>query len=617
MKAIRALKARKASGDDQIPNELLKEGGEELTRALVEVFNDMIEEEWTPREWAEERVTMLHKGGDKKDLNNYRGIAIGSNVGKVFARIINSRIYEMAEEQGWLGEMQAGFRKDRSTKDNIFLLGHLAEKAQQRGERLFVIFIDFQKAYDRVWRDGLWECLEERGLDRKTISIIQSLYNGHRRRIQTAWGLTDWVDCNRGLKQGCVLSPLLFALFIAELEERLVEGGEGPTCGDTVIPGLFFADDLGVLAVGEEGVNKQLQITMDFVQERRLNINQKKSAIMEIGAKKGRALQGGWHVDEDTRIPTTDLYKYLGMWQNRKGRFEAHFKEKEKGVKKKVAVATMLARGSGKMTEGIQKLWEGVVRPALLYGTEVVAVPKKWIKTVEGAQLEMGRQALGATKDAAKAGIRGEMGWTSIQGLVDKGKCAFVEQVRRMEDSRWPKKMLGELERGEINSRWWEETKAARQRLNMDDIRNTDVPWKGRLRSNFWRREEATWREEVEKRASLVLYPKTDLKGAAQTGREQDRKVMARARIGNLVPFAMRQKLKKCPWCEEEPTNWNTHILFECKGSLEHPLEPTQERQQPQGLTEDQRRQVLGDLSSDNIRRIARRVEKWMEKVND
>jgi len=237
---------------------------------------------------------LIHKGGDRKDIDNYRGIAIASNVGKLFTRIIHNRLYEVAEREGWLGEMQQGFRVGRSTKDNILVLGHLAEQARRKKEGLFVVFVDFQKAYDRVWRPGLWEVLRGRGVGGKTLRVIQGLYEGHRRKVTTAWGDTDWIECNRGLKQGCVLLPLLFALFIAELEERLVSGGEGPMCGGVRIPGLFFADDLGVMAESVEGITKQLMIIDQFVKERRLVINGKKSAVLEMGNTGEELMPKGW-----------------------------------------------------------------------------------------------------------------------------------------------------------------------------------------------------------------------------------------------------------------------------------------------------------------------------------
>ena len=91
-------------------------------------------------------------------LDNYRGIAIGSNLGKVFTRILRSRIQARAEREGLLGEMQNAFRKGRSTNDNLFVISHLMEKAQRagtNGKGLFMIFIDLRKAYDRVWREGV------------------------------------------------------------------------------------------------------------------------------------------------------------------------------------------------------------------------------------------------------------------------------------------------------------------------------------------------------------------------------------------------------------------------------------------------------------------------------
>ena len=119
---------------------------------------------------------------------------------------------------------------------------------------MYVIFIDFKKAYDRVWREGLWERLRQIGIGEKTVRMIQTLYRDHKRKIATPWGDTDWSECKRGLKQGCVLSPILFALYISDLEARLKEGGEGVKCGTEVIPGFFFADDLVAIAVGEEGI---------------------------------------------------------------------------------------------------------------------------------------------------------------------------------------------------------------------------------------------------------------------------------------------------------------------------------------------------------------------------
>jgi len=112
-KAVKQLKNRKATGLYEIANEFIKHGGKNLIAAMRKIFEWMRKCEWTPEEWTQEEVKMLHKGKSKMKLDNFRGISISSNVGKVFARIIEARITDTAERRGWLGEIQNAFRKNR------------------------------------------------------------------------------------------------------------------------------------------------------------------------------------------------------------------------------------------------------------------------------------------------------------------------------------------------------------------------------------------------------------------------------------------------------------------------------------------------------------------------
>ena len=101
----------------------------------------------------------MHKGGSKRELDNYRTIAIGSNIGRLFARIIKNRLQMVVETRGLLGEMQYGFRRGRSTTDGLFILSQIIELAQKLGKKVYLIFVDLKKAFDKVWRTGLWEVL--------------------------------------------------------------------------------------------------------------------------------------------------------------------------------------------------------------------------------------------------------------------------------------------------------------------------------------------------------------------------------------------------------------------------------------------------------------------------
>ena len=312
---------------DDIPNEFIKEGGPMLRKALTKIFEMMRETEWTPEDWASERLKILHKGKSRYDLDNYRGISISSNIGKVFTRILAQRLETVIEREGWLGEMQGGFRRGRGTMDNLFVLTSIMDRAHKMKKPLYIAFLDLRKAFDRVWREGLWQCLDELGLGGKFLSLVKSLYNNHKRTINTSGGYTEWIHCNRGVKQGCVLSPMLFALYIAKLGDILLEDPQGVEVGGTNIPGLFFADDMALMAESRENLIALIRKVRKFTREKRLEINYAKTQIMKMGP--GTAQEVKWTFQgapdmPDTKsdsIEETNVYEYLGMLLGRNRTF--------------------------------------------------------------------------------------------------------------------------------------------------------------------------------------------------------------------------------------------------------------------------------------------------------
>ena len=103
-----------------------------------------------------------------------------------------------------------------------------------------------------------------------------------------------------------------------------------------------------------------------------------------------------------------------------------------------------------------------------MYGGEAVPIPQYWMEHVERAQSEMGRRALGAPRDVAHAVVRGELGWASVRGIMMRAKCLYVEQVKRMEEGRWPRVVVQELEAGSFKSKWWDQVKAAQVELGLE-----------------------------------------------------------------------------------------------------------------------------------------------------
>ena len=137
-----------------------------------------------------------------------------------------------------------GFRAGRSTSDCIFLLLAAVRKARRKKYKISVAFCDLKKAYDSVDREILYDVLTDSGFGGKVLDIVQSMYYNDRIQIYIGNALSSPLWFTRGVKQGCCLSPLLFALYMSGLGVRLQQAKLGIKVGRTIVSGLFFADDL-------------------------------------------------------------------------------------------------------------------------------------------------------------------------------------------------------------------------------------------------------------------------------------------------------------------------------------------------------------------------------------
>ena len=113
-----------------------------------------------------------------------------------------------------LSEAQAGFRRNRNTIDQIFTLGQLAEKYEEFGKELYVCYIDFRKAFDSIWRKGLWNVMRHLGYPEKIVKILENAYKDTFSAVRVDGDISDWFETIVGVLQGCVLSPLLFNIFL-------------------------------------------------------------------------------------------------------------------------------------------------------------------------------------------------------------------------------------------------------------------------------------------------------------------------------------------------------------------------------------------------------------------
>ena len=169
-----------------------------------------------PQHWKYATITVLHKKKDRTECGNYRGISLVTHAGKILLKIIARRLSEYCERMGILPEEQSGFRPNGSTTDMMLVIRRLKELARKKRFPLYVCFIDLTKAYDSVDRTLLWTVLARFGVPQNMISVIRQFHDS----IQACVRLDDrvcsgWFVAEQGLRQGCVLAPLLFNIFFA------------------------------------------------------------------------------------------------------------------------------------------------------------------------------------------------------------------------------------------------------------------------------------------------------------------------------------------------------------------------------------------------------------------
>ena len=209
---IRKLKNNKTGGNDGFVGEMFKYGGYGMVELLKLLFEVVWTEECVPRQWRQGLIVNLFKKGDSEDPGNYRGITLLSVVGKVFCKVLNNRLMTRLEGKRALHEGQAGFRIKRSCVDNIFTLNEIIQGRLREGKKTFAFFLDIQKAYDTVWRDGLWFKLWDMGVRGRMWRVIKEMYKVTQSAVFLEGEKSSMFNVQQGVAQGCSLSPILFSI---------------------------------------------------------------------------------------------------------------------------------------------------------------------------------------------------------------------------------------------------------------------------------------------------------------------------------------------------------------------------------------------------------------------
>ena len=326
-------------------------------------------------------------------MYKYRPLTVLPCMCGLYSKLLNARLTEVVEKHKILGEVQNGFRRNRSDIDSTFVLNTILWKTMAKKKKVNLAFLDIEKAYDSVRRDILWKKMASMGFGGQFLSSIKSLYDGDHVTCDANGATTNPLYLGRGLRQGCSLSPMLFALYVRDMSNELHNSRLGVLLHKKFISCLFFADDIALIARDADGLRLLLNIVQKHCKDMDLKLSIKKSKVMST-------TQDLWELfDGDTVIGTLDkvlTYKYLGVELKLNPRKSAKVmmeKARSSALSYKKACISLDYDGPDYVDMTLC-LWLNVAMPSILFGCEVVPFSQAIIDDIDRFQSALGKFTL-------------------------------------------------------------------------------------------------------------------------------------------------------------------------------------------------------------------------------
>ncbi|KAK2917518.1 hypothetical protein Q8A73_004265 [Channa argus] len=381
-RTLKRMKSGKAVGPDDKPVEVWKCLGEVAVEFLTSLFNKILESERMPEDWRRSvLVPIIKNKGDVQSCGNYRGIKLMSHTMKLWESVVEARL--RAEVS--ICEQQYGFMPRKSTTDAVFALRTLMEKYREGHRELHCVFVDLEKAYDRVPREELWYCMRTSGVAEKYVRVVQDMYESCKTVVRCAVGVTEEFKVEVGLHQGSALSPFLFALVMDRLTDEVRQ--ESPWT-------MMFADDIVICSESREQVEENLERWRSALENRGMKLSRSKTEYMCVNERD----PGGTVRLQGAEVKKVQDFKYLGSTVQSNGECGKEVKRRvQAGWNgwRKVSGVLCDKRVSARMKGKVFKM---VVRPAMLFGLETMALKKRQEAELEVAELKMLRFSLGVTR---------------------------------------------------------------------------------------------------------------------------------------------------------------------------------------------------------------------------
>ena len=457
LECIHSLKNNKSPGIDGIPAEIIKYNSDLVAKDIAILFNYFLENREFPKAWTEGIRNPIFKGGSRLNPSNYRGITVLPVFEKLFETIVHRRLDFIDEAFNFKDIHNSGFQKGCRTVDNLAILQGIVERQLILNQNVFVIFVDFKKAFDMINRNILFYKVNKMGLHGRLIDTLYNLYRKTSFRVKLNGKYSDQIEEFIGVNQGGNASPTLFKKYLQDLSEY-IQSYTGACINDDFIQHVLWADDLILISTTQTHSQLQLNGLSKFCKPNQMLVNNIKTKCMVFGKQLPTKL-----VFDGNIVEKVDSNKALGIIVNSistisGNMFRLHPEYLYEQARKAYFGIQRRVKYIGEIPpKHMIYLYESMIQPILLYGSELWGHNQKAGQVVDKMYLHIARNILKVKQNTSNLITIGEFGLFPPSLLCQISSIIYAIRLLSMNNDSLVKKVFKETRNFEnlgFNN-WW------------------------------------------------------------------------------------------------------------------------------------------------------------------
>ena len=451
------LNPNKAAGSDGISAQMLLLCGDSVALPLQIIFNNVLLTGIYPSIWKLANVTPIHKKNDKQIISNYRPISLLPICSKIFEKIIFNHLYNFFNTNNLITNKQSGFRPGDSTINQLLDLVDSIHQSFDAYPTLEVraVFMDISKAFDKVWHDGLIFKLKQNGVSGSLLKLFEDYLSNRKQRVVLNGSASDYKDIRAGVPQGSVLGPLLFLIYINDLEENIKSQIR------------FFADDTMLFSTVEKNpattaneLNQDLETISQWAYQWKMEFNPdptKQATELLFSCKKNPPIHPPLFFNGSV-VTKVNEQKHLGLILDEKLSFRSHVNEKITKTKKIIGMIRHLSKYLPIKT--LVLMYKSLVRPHFDYGDIIFHIPPQnngafgnnnangnrqlnvLMAKIESVQYQATLAITGTWQGTSKIKLYKELG---LESLSDRRSVNRVLQIFKIKNNLTPEYLREQL----------------------------------------------------------------------------------------------------------------------------------------------------------------------------